>query len=236
MEQQQKPRERSFIAELVPDGRPTRVQVLWAVRIAILLSIVVLIGYAFDITLWDWLKLLVIPTVLAAGGYLFNRALSERQQRFEDQRAWGQAQDTALQSYLEQIGRYLLDEDLRDPPTDSEVRRLALARTRSILFTLDAARKRLLLYFLHSSGLITTERGEPVISLYGADLSGVDMRDALVMYADFAGAQFQGADLSRAHFSALLLSPDKEAEAARMNIDDPMILGRLSWRHKLSGS
>ena len=65
--------------------RPTGRQVLWAVGIVIALVVLILIGYAFlwtgfgrskvkgDVqpvkTLWDWLSLLVIPIVLAIGGY-----------------------------------------------------------------------------------------------------------------------------------------------------------------------
>jgi hypothetical protein len=31
------------------------------------LTIAVLIGYRYDITLWDWIKLLVVPAVIAGG-------------------------------------------------------------------------------------------------------------------------------------------------------------------------
>jgi hypothetical protein len=46
--QEQNPRERSFISELVPDLRSTRVQVLWAIRITLAvvlaLTVVSLLG------------------------------------------------------------------------------------------------------------------------------------------------------------------------------------------------
>jgi hypothetical protein len=78
VEQDQKPRERSFIRELVPDWRPTREQQLWATRSVIMLvavlSVLTLIGLPFDITLWNWMDLLIIPVVLAIGGYLFTRS------------------------------------------------------------------------------------------------------------------------------------------------------------------
>jgi hypothetical protein len=84
VEQEQKPRERSFISELVPNWRPTREQKLWAVRIilvlVVLLSILTLVGLPFDIRLWDWLDLLIIPIVLALGGYLFTRSENMRAQ------------------------------------------------------------------------------------------------------------------------------------------------------------
>jgi hypothetical protein len=32
-------------------------------------------------TLWDWMQLLIIPAVLAGGGFLFNAAMSRNDQR-----------------------------------------------------------------------------------------------------------------------------------------------------------
>ena len=57
--------------------RPTRKQLLWAggtVGLLGLLTIAILIGYRYCITLWDWLKLLVVPAVIAGGGIWFNPA------------------------------------------------------------------------------------------------------------------------------------------------------------------
>jgi hypothetical protein len=47
--------------------RPTRGQVLWTVGIVTGLAIAVLIGYRYGITLWDWIKLLIVPAVIAGG-------------------------------------------------------------------------------------------------------------------------------------------------------------------------
>jgi hypothetical protein len=81
---------------LVPDWRPTASQVLWGIRIAvgliILLSISSLIGDQYDKTVWDSAQLLLtasIPVVIAIVG---NR---DKQQR---------TQDDALQNYLDQMG------------------------------------------------------------------------------------------------------------------------------------
>jgi CHASE2 domain-containing sensor protein len=62
------PRERAgdLITLLVSDWRPSPRQVLWAIRIGIVLSILVAIGYSYGITLWDWSKLLVVPAAIAA--------------------------------------------------------------------------------------------------------------------------------------------------------------------------
>jgi hypothetical protein len=112
VEQEQKPRERSFIRELVPDWRPTREQKLWAVRIVLVLvavlGILTLIGLPFHITLWDWLQVLAVPITVGAAVPLLNWLQKKRELEVENQRA----QDAALQSYVEQIGGLLLKEGL----------------------------------------------------------------------------------------------------------------------------
>ena len=52
-----------------PRWRPTRRQLLWAGATAGLLTIAILVGYRYDITLWDWIKLLVVPAVIADVGF-----------------------------------------------------------------------------------------------------------------------------------------------------------------------
>jgi hypothetical protein len=102
--------------------RPTRRQVLGTAGIAValcVLYVLIRIGYTLqwtgfgqietkgDVkpskTLWDWLKLLIVPAVLAVGGYLFTRsesratqAAAERQNRATQAAAEQQAQDGAL--------------------------------------------------------------------------------------------------------------------------------------------
>jgi len=68
MEQQEQPRR-----------RPTRRQVLWAPGLAAVLAVAVLISYRYDKTLWDWMKLLIVPAVIAGGGLWFNRQQRERE-------------------------------------------------------------------------------------------------------------------------------------------------------------
>ncbi len=65
--------------------RPTREQLLWrgqllwTVAALALLTIAILIGYRYGITLWDWIKLLIVPAVIAGGGLWFNRQQRERE-------------------------------------------------------------------------------------------------------------------------------------------------------------
>src|SRR5918995_3725303 len=63
--------------------QPSRTQLLWAGATAGLLTIAILIGYRYGISLWDWIKLLVVPGAIAGVGLWFNRQQQERQ-REED--------------------------------------------------------------------------------------------------------------------------------------------------------
>lgn len=67
MQPEKVPRERAedLISLLVPNWRPSPRQCVWAIRIACVSGILVAIGYLYDITLWDWAKLLIVPAVIA---------------------------------------------------------------------------------------------------------------------------------------------------------------------------
>jgi hypothetical protein len=80
MEPEKTPRERAeeLMSLLVPDWRPTAQQVLWAIRIGIVLSLLVAIGYFYGITLWDWLKVLVFPAAVAIATFGLNQAAKRR--------------------------------------------------------------------------------------------------------------------------------------------------------------
>jgi hypothetical protein len=208
-------RERSFISELIPDWRPTRAQILWAVRITIVLVVVLgiltLIGLPFGITLWEWVKLLIVPVVIAAGGLWFNRQQRERELETADRRA----QDEALQAYLDQMSQLLTDKD--QPLHRTELRdslsTVARARTLSVLTRLDGGRKGSVLRFLYESGLISKDRllyesgliskDHLILDLSGADLSGANLSganlsEASLSEASLIGAKLQGANLSHA--------------------------------------
>jgi hypothetical protein len=156
------------------DWRPSETQLLWIVRITILLVVLVLLGYAFKFSFGEWYPLFVIPALLAAGGYLFDRAQSNRQQRVEEQRA----QNSALQEYLSAIKDLLLDQGhhVQGQQRVSEgARKLARARTLTVLSRLDGGRQGSVVRFLSEAGLINRgdphrsdpNQGDPVIALGG---------------------------------------------------------------------
>jgi uncharacterized protein YjbI with pentapeptide repeats len=193
-----------------PRWRPTRKQLLWASGIGAVLTVaVVVIGYRYDITLWDWLKLLVVPAVIAGGGIWFNRQQREReleiaaQQRKQDLKIAAQqreqeleiaerrTQDEALQAYLDQMSGMLIPNTdqpslYKARPGDS-LSSVARARTLTVLPRLDGERKARVVQFLYESGLVAAEHR--VLDLTAADLRGVDLRQA-------RGANLRGANLS----------------------------------------
>jgi uncharacterized protein YjbI with pentapeptide repeats len=187
-----------------PRLRPTRKQVLWAVGIVFFLAflVVVVCGYLFGWmwtglvkvpdydkrTLWDWLRLLVVPAALAIAGLLFTGS----QQRAAQADAERRAQDQAVQDYLDRIGR-LIDQGLRDERDTTDLRNLARGHTLSILESLDGRHKGSVLRFLYGTGLIYAGVRQPrVIALDSADLSGADLRgmgfcNRVVKSADLLG-------------------------------------------------
>jgi Pentapeptide repeats (8 copies) len=195
-------------------------QSLWVLRIAIIVGLVYVIGYAYGVTLWDWLELLIVPAVLAGGGLLFTQ-YQQKLQRLDDlmQQERGleiekqRAQDEALQAYLDQMGQLLLDKDrpLRQSK-DDDVRTLARARTLTVLTTLDGERKRSVLRFLYESDVIS--RDTRVINLREADLREPKLDFAIWTYIDLSDADLRGADLSGAtlDFANLKGTDLREAE------------------------
>lgn len=178
-------------------------RILLAIGISVALFLIVaLIGsYAFgwqwpgfaDATLWDWLRLAIVPVSLAVAAYLFNLSLRKRIEFVEDQRE----QQNGLEAYLDQLIELSVDKDLRNREELSDIRLLTRARTLTLLWRLDADRKRSLLQFLHEANMI---RGDhPIIGLSGADLRGANLEELDLHEAKLNGADLKGAVLRKAN-------------------------------------
>jgi cell division protein FtsB len=147
-------------------------------------------------TVRDWLELLLVPLLLGifATGLTawFNAQQDARQTEIEEQRAETErqieeqrAQDAALQAYLDQTSRLLIEEDLRNAQPKDNVSVATRARTLTVLGRLDGEHKRSVLLFLHESGLL--RKGDDlVVDLSGADLSGTDLSGAHLPNIDLA--------------------------------------------------
>ncbi len=193
------PRERAeevLISLLVTDWRPTARQGLWAIRIVLAiivgLGLLTVVGQPFGITLWDWLKLLVVPAVIAGGGIWF---------------AEQRAQDEALQAYLDEMSQLLTDKDrpLCQAKEHEGARTLARARTLTVLARLDGKRKWSVLMFLQEAKLISIKDG-PVVSLKWANLQDAGLGEVVLEGADLRETKLQRANLDKADLSGANLS------------------------------
>jgi uncharacterized protein YjbI with pentapeptide repeats len=183
------------------------------------------------VTFWHIIGTLFIPLagglLVAWGGFKLSQKQRERDEVIENK----QAQDNAIQSYIDQMSDLLVDRHLRSLPSGSDIHRLAEARTLEVLLGLDSERKRRPLKLVYGLGLIknglhTAERdGAPLdvenlslnnpdrgerdgalldlenLSLDHADLTELSLRDACLRFADLRGANLQGSDLSGADLS-----------------------------------
>jgi uncharacterized protein YjbI with pentapeptide repeats len=233
VDQGQTPQERAreLVRWLVPNWRLTERQVLWAIRIAIVLGVLIAIGYTYGITLWDWAQLLIVPAVIAGGGVWFNQRQQERQlqtnreqQERELRSASLRAQDEALQAYLGHMSELLmndsLDKRLRNinDGAGENLRVLARARTLTVLGQLeDGHRKRSVLEFLYEAYLITwvTQReghvAQPLVVLRSAP--NQDDRHSIGVI-DLSGANLSYAELSNTSFSTVALGTCSNAPGA----------------------
>ena len=183
-------------ATLLPGWQPTASQgLVWAIRGTLVLGVIVLIASAAEKSLWEWLNLLIVPAVLAVGGYLFNSSQNRAAQEAAERRA----QDEALQAYLDQMSDMLIA--TQGPPSlykahpGDGLSEVARARTLIVLTRLDGSRKARVLRFLYEAGLIT--KGKRVLALGTADLRRADLSEAFLAQVDLRTADLGGADLRR---------------------------------------
>ena len=201
-----------------------------------------------NLTFWHFVGAVVIP--LSGGllivwvGSLFNRHQREREEAVENK----QAQDSALQAYLDQMSDLLVNQHLRSLPPGSDIHRLAEARTSEVLLGLDGDRKRRPLKLVYGLGLIknganTGETDGTLLDLQnlsldhadlteltlrkaslrsadlrGANLQGADLSESDLTYADLRGANLTNADLSHADLSGANLLPYDEEAPARLSL------------------
>jgi hypothetical protein len=229
----------------------------WIVLAAIVVLLVVRWGYRFPWTgfgeatfpksdkleyrpartLWDWLGLLIIPGLLAVGGYWFThrreelargleqrqreeargleqrqreeeRGLEQRRREEESRLAEDRLREEALLGYIDWMAELMLKENLGTSAENDPVRDVARSRTLLTLRRLDGERKGLLLRFLSESELIIT--GRAIIRLHTADFSRADLSGAHLEGADLRGAHLGEADLRGAHLGGADLSEARE--------------------------
>ncbi len=179
-------------------------------------------------TLWDWLQLLgvlAVPAAVGLGIVWFTRkqgqtskAANKQRNETELQIAIDNQHEAALQAYIDRMSELLIYEGLRESPEDAQVRKIAQARTLTVLRGLDIVRRGRVLQFLYESDLLAKDKC--VIDLGRANLRESLLFDAYLVEADLRGADLRGADLRGTDLrKACLRGADlREANLGRANL------------------
>jgi uncharacterized protein YjbI with pentapeptide repeats len=154
-------------------------------------------------TFLDWLQLLgalAIPVVVGFGTVWF----TTKQGQVSNEENKDNQREAALQAYLNNMSELLLKEKLRESAEDAEVRKIARARTLTVLRGLDAVRKASVLQFLYESDLI--DKDKYIIDLGGADLSGANIGRAHLFGSNLRAANLGKANLLGAYLESAYLA------------------------------
>jgi hypothetical protein len=195
--------------------------------------------YLASKTLWDWMQLLLVPIILAIGGFWLNQIQKNREERTTQRRAddeqravdrraeidrWisvDNQRQAALQTYIDRMSELLLKEHLgeltpddKPKPEYSEVRKIARIRTLTVLPSLDPLRKQSVLQFLLEARLIDNDKC--IILLGTADFSKLYLSKAILSGPNRSGANLRGADLNRAILTDAYLNGAK-LNGAKLN-------------------
>ena len=178
--------------------------ILVVCTLMIVLLVVIVLAYLFNVnvpglrgkTLWDWLQLLIIPVVLAIGGFAFNHTSSRNAQRT----ATDNQREAALQSWIDTMSELFLKVHLGELKIeDKAVREIARVHTLSVLQRLDGTRKGSVIHYLYEAGAI--DKNKRIVDLQEANLSGANLSGANLSRANLSGANLSGARLSEADLS-----------------------------------
>lgn len=187
-------------------------------------------------TLWDVLQLLIVPIILAIGGFWLNQIQKVRDQKAEEAQKRREVKaaeerekleresrednqrEAALQAYFDNMAN-LLPAMYRDE-TSVMAQELARIRTLTVLTLLDGKRKGSVLQFLYEAHLLYKHKTkvflgtesampDPVSAYLGpstSDLRGADLRGADLRARPFCFANFSRVDLRGADLRGADLS------------------------------
>ncbi len=181
-------------------------------------------------TLWDWLELLIIPFVLAVGGYYLaksereeDREIAKQERETDLEIALNRQEELQVQNYLDRMSELLIDKDLLNSEKE-EIINIAKARTTTILKSItDKTRQATIIQFLRASNLLETDQKIQLLKnayLSGADLNGVNLSRANLL----------GTNLREANLSEAILS---EADLSKANLMGARLISTYLWRADL---
>ncbi len=189
-------------------------------------------------TLWDVLNLLIVPFVLAVGGFWLNDIAVKRQNELQRQETLRQRerdesrlQTSAMQAYFDAIGELQLEQSLGKAWARPAVLAIARTKTQTIMREINSERQGLVVQFLKDANLIVHKRTaamEPparssdcsaqmtgtkgaraFLSLEDTKLIGVSLANADLQAVELAHVDMREADLRNANLaSAIMMSSD----------------------------
>ncbi|MEM6453393.1 MAG: pentapeptide repeat-containing protein [Cyanobacteria bacterium P01_D01_bin.105] len=179
--------------------------------------------------LWDWLDLLLVPLMLAAGIFVLESAESRRQ----EYNLAEQYKQQILRDYFNELNAIVFDQQKFDALKNSKIyapeRELLGSRTLAALEVLegDEKRKSQIIRFIGNSSLsplIPIRRANLAnldlsyvdlykadmrrVSLAGTSLIGANLKGAYLCDADLSNADFTGANLDNAKYSNDTVIPE----------------------------
>jgi len=148
-------------------------------------------------TLWDWLDLLIIPSVIGLLGWLYSQAEKAKTKKNEEERF----ENESFESFLETMTNLIIEHRLHDEPSQQT---LAIARARiNVAFNnLNGARKGQVLQFLYESNLIDIN---PKINIIGANLKNAVLDEIVLGGSEIRGAHFKNATIQNANLNGAVL-------------------------------
>jgi uncharacterized protein YjbI with pentapeptide repeats len=186
------------------------------------------------VTLWDWIKVCVVPIAVAVAAALFawHRSVVEHELASDRQ------EQDYLERYFTRMEELLFQEGLRQSIPFSEVRIAARARTLDVLRRLNGARQGQVLQFLHDGKLIkrpdslfdsatkSFDYSHPIVSLEDADMTGIDLYSASLREAFLYRVRLSFADLRYAHMDGTFCF-SAEFRQADLRYANAGLIGRI---------
>lgn len=149
-------------------------------------------------TLFDWLKLLIIPLSLGLLGWLYKEAEKSKAKRSEEERS----RNETINSFFNVITDLLQNHNLGNNPS-VQTRAMVKTRINMTLSQLDEARKGQVLQFLYESDLIDTT---PKIRLLGASFNDSVLDQIVLGGSEIRGAYFKNASIKNANLNGIILN------------------------------
>lgn len=214
-------------------------------------------------SLWDWADLLLVPFVLAIGGFLLQRSeraadreiaekrhkndqdLAESRYANDKEIARNTHMDKTLDEYLKTMTGFLLQENsLLKSKKDDPIRDVARTQTITVINRLDSERNKIVFQFLQEADLLSrkkdpkTDVEKPIVSLAYADLKstnleGVNLKNADLNESDLSGAHLNGAILISASLKGALLV---EAKLGAANLTEAHLESAYLFKTNLRGA